>query len=125
MGLGGAISSGFRNYVNFTGRAPLSEYWFWELFYTIVVVVAVSIDGALFPSWEEVSPVVTLVVLALFLPTLAISIRRLHDIDRSGAWILIGVIPLLGFVLLIIWACKAGTKGTNRFGPDPFGNPEN
>jgi uncharacterized membrane protein YhaH (DUF805 family) len=120
MGFGEAISSGFKNYVNFTGRAPRSEYWFWILFYVIVSVVTLVIDLALIRN-SGVSPLNTLASLALFLPTLAVAVRRLHDIDRTGWWVLIGLIPIVGWVILLIWYCNAGTPGTNRFGADPLG----
>jgi uncharacterized membrane protein YhaH (DUF805 family) len=119
MGFGEAIASGFSNYVNFTGRAPRSEYWFWILFYIIVSVVTALIDLALFRG-SAVSPLNTLASLALFLPTLAVAIRRLHDTDRSGWWVLIGLIPIVGWIILLIWYCAAGTPGPNRFGPDPL-----
>jgi len=122
MGFTDAISSGFRNYVNFSGRAVRSEFWFWVLFAIIASVVAKLIDFALFPS-SDVSPINSLVGLALFLPGLAMSVRRLHDIDRSGWWILLVLIPLIGAIILIIWYCQKGTTGSNRFGSEaPVGH---
>ena len=59
-----------------------------------------------------------LVGLALFLPSLALQVRRLHDTDRSGWWVLIGLVPLVGVILLIVWWCQDGTPGDNRFGVD-------
>jgi uncharacterized membrane protein YhaH (DUF805 family) len=93
-----AITSGFSNYVNFSGRAIRSEYWFWILF---------SIIGQLFN-------------LAAFLPSIAVAVRRLHDLDRSGWWILLIFLPLIGAVVLIVWYCTRGTEGPNQFGPDPL-----
>jgi uncharacterized membrane protein YhaH (DUF805 family) len=115
-----AITSGFQNYVNFSGRAVRSEFWYWVLFAIIVSVVAKLIDLALFSS-SDLSPISALVGLALFLPGLAITVRRLHDGDRSGWWILLNLIPLIGAIVLIVWYCTRGTIGPNRFGPDPLG----
>jgi uncharacterized membrane protein YhaH (DUF805 family) len=120
MGFTEAITSGFRNYVNFSGRAVRSEFWYWVLFAILASIVAGLIDLALFGA-EGSSPINSLVGLALFLPGLAVSVRRLHDLDRSGWWILLGLIPLVGIIILIIWNCQRGTVGVNRFGPDPLG----
>ena len=114
-----AIAAGFQNYVNFTGRAARSEFWYWVLFAVLASLVAGLIDLALFGE-STISPINTLVGLALFLPGLAVSVRRLHDIDRSGWWVLLVLIPIIGIIVLIIWNCTKGTVGPNRFGPDPL-----
>ena len=62
-----------------------------------------------------------ILLLDYFLPTLAVQVRRLHDLDRSGWWILISLIPLVGAIILLVWACSKGTEGENRFGSDPLG----
>ena len=116
MGFGQAISSGFSNYVNFSGRAIRSEYWYWILFIIIADIVAGIIDYAI-----GIQVVTSLFGLATLLPNLAVAIRRLHDLDRTGWWIFIGLIPLVGWIILIIWYCTRGTAGPNRFGPDPLG----
>jgi uncharacterized membrane protein YhaH (DUF805 family) len=120
MGFTEAISAGFRNYVNFSGRAIRSEFWYWVLFAVLASIAAGLIDIALF-GLEGSSAIESLVGLALFLPGLAVSVRRLHDLDRSGWWVLLGLIPLVGVIILIIWNCQRGTIGPNRFGPDPLG----
>ena len=119
MGFGESILSVFRNYVNFAGRASRSEFWYWVLFYLLAAIVASVVDYAI-AQGATVKPLTTLLGLACFLPYLAVDVRRLHDIDRSGWWLLIGLIPLVGAILLIVWFCKAGTGGPNRFGPDPL-----
>ena len=119
MGFGEAITSAFRNYVNFTGRAPRSAFWYWVLFY-ILVSIPVSIVDVLIAPDATVRPLSTLLGLGLLLPYLAVDVRRLHDIDRSGWWLFIGLIPLVGAIILIVWACQRGTDGPNRFGPDPL-----
>jgi uncharacterized membrane protein YhaH (DUF805 family) len=110
-----AIKSGFSNYVNFSDRAIRSEYWFWGLFSVLVEIVARIIDAGL-----GVTLIYPLAALALFLPGLAMSVRRLHDTDRSGWWFLLIFIPLIGAIILIVWWCTRGTVGSNRFGPDPL-----
>jgi uncharacterized membrane protein YhaH (DUF805 family) len=114
MGFADAIKTGFSKYVTFEGRAARSEFWFWMLFAFIANLVAGIVDGAL-----DLNLVGLLVSLALFLPGLAVSVRRLHDIDRSGWWVLIAL-TIIGIILLIVWDCTKGTSGPNRFGPDPL-----
>jgi uncharacterized membrane protein YhaH (DUF805 family) len=116
-----AISSGFQNYVNFSGRAQRSAYWYWTLFAFIASAIALAIDALIFGVNLEggLNIVQTIVGLALLLPSLAVSIRRLHDLDRTGWWILIALTGI-GAILLIIWYVMKGTDGPNRFGPDPL-----
>jgi uncharacterized membrane protein YhaH (DUF805 family) len=118
MTFGQAISSGFQNYVNFSTRAPRSEFWFWTLFAVLASIAAGTIDRVLFPD-VLTSPVHSIVGLVLFLPGIAVSIRRLHDLDRTGWWFLLAF-TVIGIILLIIWNCMPGTPGRNRFGPDPL-----
>jgi uncharacterized membrane protein YhaH (DUF805 family) len=117
MTFGQAIKSGFSNYATFTGRATRSEYWYWILFAFLVGVGAGIIDRALVDS--EFGLVGPLVSLALLLPNIAVAVRRLHDLNSVGWWVLI-VITIIGIVILIIWFCQKGTAGPNRFGPDPL-----
>ncbi len=114
-----AVKSGFRNYVNFSGRAVRSEYWYWTLFATVVAVVFGTIDQLLYPGDEmgAFSVVDIIVSLALLLPGIAVSVRRLHDIDRTGWWLLLGL-TIIGGLVLLYWACVRGTAGPNRFGPE-------
>ena len=113
MNFGQAISSGFSNYVKFSGRAVRSEYWYWVLFTVLGTIVAGIIDVVL-----GISVMSGLFGLATILPSLAVAVRRLHDLDRTGWWIFIGRIPLIGWIILIIWYCSRGTAGPNRFGPN-------
>jgi len=119
MGFTEAIASGFHNYVNFSGRAARSEFWYWTLFAVLVSIVTSVIDYVLFPN-SGVSPLNSLAGLALFLPGLAVSIRRLHDLDRTGWWFLL-VFTIIGAIVLLVWYCMRGTIGPNRFGPDALG----
>ena len=69
--------------------------------------------------------IVILVYLGLLIPMLSVQVRRLHDINRSGWWILIAFVPLVGAILLLVWHCSKGTQGDNRFGIDPLGSETN
>ena len=113
MNFGDAIKAGFSNYVNFPGRAVRSEYWYWALFIALASIVTLAVDYVI--DYQVTS---TLLNLATFLPGLAVVIRRLHDLDRTGWWFLLVLIPVIGWIVLIIWACTKGTEGPNRFGPD-------
>jgi uncharacterized membrane protein YhaH (DUF805 family) len=120
MGFKDAISYCFRNYVGFKGRAARSEYWYWTLFVYLLLIVCWLIDMTVFGfNTTGVNPMTVLALLAILLPTLAVSARRLHDIDRSGWWALL-IFTVIGYVVLIYWACMRGTVGANRFGPDPL-----
>ncbi len=122
MNFGQAIGSGFRNYIGFEGRACRSEYWFWVLFVFIAGFVMGILDRLLFPD-NQAGLLGPLFSLAVLLPGLAVGIRRLHDIDKSGWWILIWLIPIVGWIILIIWAIKKGDEASNRFGADPLAAP--
>lgn len=115
MGFGKAISTGFVKYFNFSDRACRSEFWYWTLFTVIAGMVAALIDAQL--NTQLVSSVFDL---ATLLPSLAIAVRRLHDLDQSGWWLLLGLIPIIGAIGLLIWFASKGTDGPNRFGPDPL-----
>jgi uncharacterized membrane protein YhaH (DUF805 family) len=108
-----AITSGFSNYVNFSARAIRSEYWYWVLFTTVGAFVTAFID-----RMDGVVALYPLFGLATILPSIAIGVRRLHDLDRSGWWLLLGFVPVIGAIVLIIWFCYGGTPAANRFGPD-------
>ncbi|MEK3884626.1 DUF805 domain-containing protein [Paenibacillus sp. PL2-23] len=103
-----------KNYVGFTGRARRKEYWMFVLF-NIIISVALSIIEMI----AGMPSILTwLYSLAIFLPSLAVLVRRLHDTGRSGWWVLIGLIPLVGFIILLVFACMEG-EGDNQYGPDP------
>lgn len=110
----GAVQSVFGKYATFTGRARRSELWWFLLFDLLVSLVVGMIDGVIRSSLLGV-----LVTLGFFLPVLAVEVRRLHDIGKSGWWILISFIPILGIILLIVWWCQDSEAGDNRFGPNP------
>lgn len=105
-----AIVTCLKKYVEFNGRASRSEYWWFVLFQLIVIVVLNLIYA----------PLSTLASLALLLPSIMVSIRRLHDVDKSGWFLLLAFIPLIGALVLLFWYVQEGTKGTNKFGPEPM-----
>jgi len=115
MTFGEAVKSGFDHYVKFDGRASRPAYWWWFLFAILVAACASIIDAAI-GSFGVVSGIAGLVLL---LPGLSVAIRRLHDTDRTGWWILIGLIPLIGFIVLLVFYLQKGDPGENRFGPPP------
>jgi uncharacterized membrane protein YhaH (DUF805 family) len=111
-----AIASGFRNYVTFSGRASRSEYWYWVLFAFIGGIVTGILDYSMFDT--DFSPLNAIFNLILFLPSLAMGIRRLHDIGRTGWWWLIAF-TIIGIIVLIVWACQKSDTGPNAYGPEP------
>jgi len=118
MSFGEAIRTCFSKYATFSGRARRSEYWFWVLFGTLIGLAGLLIDRAGAGGMGQV--IADLIGLLLLLPTFAVSVRRLHDVDRTGWWLLINFIPLFGMIVLLVWNCTRGTIGPNRFGPDPL-----
>ena len=111
-------------YATFSGRATRPEYWWWVLATIILYVILGVIDGALvapmmgYESFapDAVQPLSVIASLALLLPNLAVAVRRLHDTDRSGWWLLISFIPIIGTLVLIYFLALRGTQGSNRFG---------
>lgn len=114
-----SVSSCFNKYATFSGRATRSEYWWFALFNIIVSVVLNIVVQAGGGESMALNLVAAVASLALFLPGLAVGVRRLHDIDKAGWWLLIAFIPLIGFILLLIWFCTKGSVGENRFGFPP------
>ena len=108
----------FKNYLNFSGRSGPSAYWWymlWSLIFTILLGLIDSI--ALDISAEDLFSFSNLFALITLIPGLALSFRRLHDIDKSAWWLLI-VLTVIGFFVLIYWAIKAGDRHENRYGAD-------
>ncbi len=121
----------YRRYFEFSGRSRRREYWMFALFYLLVLVALSAVFGT-----NEVVRTPTgfgygtrlvggggilgnVFGLATLIPALAVSVRRLHDQDRSGWLLLLGLIPLFGGFALLVLMCLDGTRGGNRFGPDP------
>ncbi len=167
MGFGAAVSSGFNKYATFSGRAARSEYWWWFLF---LILAGIGVDlacGIIFATTRSfIVPGVLLILfyLGVLLPNITLSVRRLHDLNRSGWWlgaivfislillflavpvairayenhanglapmdgipsgtfIVIRILDLVQFIfgiVLFVWFCMRGTRGSNRFGADPL-----
>ena len=111
----------WKQYADFSGRARRKEYWMFVLFNIIVAIIAGIIDGVLGLINPEIGFGVFggLYSLAAFIPGLAVSVRRLHDIGKSGWYYLLGLIPLLGAIVLLVWFCTEGEHGANKWGEDP------
>ncbi|WP_300569479.1 DUF805 domain-containing protein [Flavobacterium sp.] len=113
----------FENYANFSGRARRSEYWYYMLMNGIIIL-AWAILSAMVSSVSEVFADIFVGVLALYfliiiIPSFAVIVRRLHDIDKSGWYYLVRFIPIVGSIWLLILFCTEGTNGHNSYGQDP------
>ena len=109
MKLEQSIKTCFDKTLDYQGRASRSEYWYWIFFSTILEIISYFI-----------SPYLTLAVsLVLFMPSLAVHVRRLHDINKSGNWYFIVLIPVIGPLILLFWMMGKGSAGKNRFDSDP------
>ena len=111
----------FTKYADFSGRARRWEYWLFHLIEVVVLYVSIFFDKliGLYGVVGEVGPLSALFCLAVLVPHLAVAVRRLHDTDRSGWWLLIIFVPVIGVIWLFFIYCLKGTSGANRFGRDP------
>jgi len=130
-----------RRYAQFSGRSRRKEYWMFVLFVLIGLVICTILDsllglGGAIQRYAMVTDtgaaagvassgglLTFLFAVAMLVPSLSVAVRRLHDIDRSGWWLLIGLIPFIGAIVLIVFYATEGTRGPNRFGPDPKTEP--
>ena len=112
-----------KKYAVFGGRARRKEYWFFVLFNFIFAVVLAFIDGMIgtFDPETGYGVLSGIYGLVVIIPGIAVTIRRLHDTDRSGWWLLILFIPLIGAIWLLVLMVIDGTPGENQYGPDPKG----
>lgn len=116
-----SVQSVYGKYFQFSGRASRSEYWWFVLFYILANIVTSLLDNALFPPSNPDGPTLLNALFALvsIIPSLSVTSRRLHDVDRSGWWQLLGIIPIVGWIIMIYWLAQKGTSGPNRFGEEP------
>lgn len=121
MGFADAIRTCLQKYVTFSGRATRAEFWWFWLFVTLATLAGSLIDNLVFGVPGGDGWVSGLTGLALFLPSISVAVRRLHDIGRSGWWWWLALIPFVGWIVLLVWHCQPSAPGANRFGPDPFG----
>lgn len=115
IGFPDAVKLCFNKYATFSGRATRAEFWWWQLFGLIVSAVT-GWWGFLGDFGEWMSYIISL---AMLLPSLAVSVRRLHDIGKGGGWIFINLIPLVGWIIFIVWCVKPSEPMPNRFGDVP------
>ena len=109
-----------KKYAVFSGRAQRKEYWMFVLFNIIIAIVLGIIEEVIGLSSEPGQGILTNIYsLAILLPSLAVGVRRLHDIGRTGWWLLIGLIPIIGVIVLLVFAVQDSQPGTNQYGPNP------
>lgn len=116
------------NYANFQGRARRSEYWWFSLFSMIISIVGQVVMGAVAATGSTVLALIfgiafLVLMLGLIIPSIAVSIRRMHDTGRSGWWLLIGLVPVIGFFVILYFFVQRGTVGPNAWGADPYDTP--
>jgi uncharacterized membrane protein YhaH (DUF805 family) len=124
MNMQTAVKAVLSKYATFSGRAPRSEFWWFTLAVIILSLILSVIDGAVlapmlgFEAFAEEAgnPLGVIGSLVLLLPSLALAVRRLHDIDRSGWWYFIIIVPIIGPLVLLYWYIQPGTDGSNQFG---------
>ena len=110
-----------RKYAVFKGRARRQEYWWYLLIYLLISVVLGMLDGisGQYDAEAGAGLLSGLFALATFLPTLAVAVRRLHDTERSGWWVLITLLPFIGWLVFLYFMVRDGTRGPNAYGPAP------
>jgi len=107
-----------KKYAVFSGRAGRAEFWYFTLF-SIIISLVLSLASALVGDNSNILGL--LYSLAILIPGIAVSVRRLHDTNRSGWWILISLIPLIGFIVLLVFLVQDSQPGQNQYGPNPKG----
>ena len=116
-----------KRFTDFSGRSRRKEYWMFFLLVIIVAIVIGIIEGVLGLNGAiggVYGPLTAIFALAVIIPSLAVQVRRFHDQDKSGWFVLLGFIPLLGGLIVLVFMCLEGTAGPNQYGEDPK-NPSN
>ncbi len=110
-----------KNYAGFSGRARRKEYWFFVLINFLITIALAFVDGIVgtFDPQTGFGALSVIYGLAVFIRYLAVTVRRLHDTSRTGWWLLIAFIPLIGAIVLLVFMFLDSTSGTNEYGPDP------
>ena len=128
MGMSEAVRLFFARYFDFEGRSRRAEYWWAVLGLTLIIIAMCAIVGILAAISETLAfmgiGVIVLFQLGLIIPGISLVVRRMHDQNLSGLWYLVAFIPIIGGILLLYYMCIPGTKGPNRFGPDPKGHQD-
>jgi uncharacterized membrane protein YhaH (DUF805 family) len=112
-----------KKYATFEGRAQRSEYWYFVLFYVLIYIGLAILDGLMsgFSRSGSMGILAAIFSLAMFVPSLAVGVRRLHDTGRSGWWLLIALIPLIGAIVLLVFNVQDSDPGSNQYGENPKG----
>ncbi|HIM48483.1 MAG TPA: DUF805 domain-containing protein [Dehalococcoidia bacterium] len=122
-----AVGLGFQHYFDFKGRSTRSEYWWWLLFVVLAGIALTIVDMGIGTfNYESGDGLLSgLFKLATLIPGLALGARRLHDINKSAWWLLmwLSFLLIIPVIVLLVWAARQGDNGTNRYGPDPRGQP--
>ena len=105
-----------KKYLDFSGRAQRMEYWMFTLINVLIMLGLSIVDMVLGLGFLG-----TIYALGVFIPSLAVAVRRLHDTNRSGWWLLIGLVPLVGLIVLIVFFVQDSQPGANEYGPNPKG----
>jgi uncharacterized membrane protein YhaH (DUF805 family) len=115
------VTEALKKYAVFSGRSRRTEYWYFVLFVVLISIVLSLIDALIGTSNSSMGGGLLSGIfgLATLVPSIAVSVRRLHDIDRTGWWVLIGLVPLIGWLVLLVFHVQDSTPGTNRYGSNP------
>lgn len=120
-----AVKSVLSNYADFNGRARRSEFWWWQLSQILLAIVLLGIYSVSYAAGDLAGTIAlaafVIVWLGLIIPSIAVTVRRFHDTDKSGWFYLLGFIPYIGGIIVLVMMVFDGTPGENRFGPDPKG----
>jgi len=110
-----------KKYAVFSGRARRKEYWFFVLFNIIISIVLAFVDNAIgtYDAQNEIGLLGGIYALAVLIPGIAVSVRRLHDTGRSGWWLLLVLIPVIGAIVVLIFMVLDSKPGENEYGPNP------
>ena len=120
-----ALKLGFRNYVKFSGRSTPAELWWWVLFCFLnlfpfrMLIAVLEGSGFYFPAVSLLDFLNQIIFYGSIIPSLAVGSRRLHDINKSSWWLLLVFVPVVGWVVLIVWCATAGDRVANKYGPNP------
>lgn len=112
-----------QRYADFSGRSRRKEYWMFFLFVIIVALVLGIVEGVLGLTGMigPYGPLTALFLLGIIIPGIAVQVRRFHDQDKTGWFVLLGLIPIVGGLIVLVFMCLEGTRGPNQYGPDPKG----
>jgi uncharacterized membrane protein YhaH (DUF805 family) len=120
-----------KRYFDFEGRSRRTEYWMYTLMTVLLYLLCIALivigavgsgdSGEMNPTAMAGVGLMGLLILGLLIPTIAVQVRRFHDQDKSGWWVLINLIPSIGGIIVLVFMCLEGTRGPNQYGPDPKG----